>query len=383
MFLLFSATSWGQADSIPFLKVSLMVGEPSDRYPQSVFGHAFLRMQCPSVGLDNCFSMESGDYEGFRDICTGNYPNRLVAITTEEYLGAFDKEGRMVTEYPLNLTQQEIQRLWKYLDEKVASGNSPYHDFFHHGCSQEIIRFLAENLDGTICYGERAKAYGSTLYTLGTQTLPQDSWIRIPFVMLLSTDGTDTRITDGEKTAVPYIIPDLFSDARIVTADGVSRPILVKGVPPTVYQPATHLPMRHSCPIYAWAALLLAVVCAAGVLSFRYRLVGVVLAVAVFLCYSAIVAILLYVCLRSTLPTTSGWNWNYLIYNPLPLLVWLYGRFHTLPWQRIYLCYALWVVLFLLAMLVVGGHYVLEQYLLALTFAVWCLLRAITLKRQY
>lgn len=380
LFLLFSGMAWGQMDSIPFLKASLMVGEPSSIYPQTVFGHAFLRLQCPSAGLDNCFSMESGNYEGLRDICVGNYPNRLVVVVTEEYLKIFDKEGRIVTEYPLNLSQKEIQRLWKFLDEKSLSGDSPHHDFFHHGCSQELIRFVEENLDGKIVYGESPKAYKNTLYSLGTQTLPLHSWIRIPFTMLLCTDGTDRKLTDAEKTAVPYITPILLSDARIVAADGTSRPVLKIEENPVLYQPSIHRTDNFTYPLYVWFALVLIVVCIISLIGLKTRPVAKVLDIVLFVGYLLIAFILLYVNMVSTLPTTSGWNWNYLIYNPLPLLLWFYGKFRFLPWTCIYTCYAVWIILFLLVMYVIGGHYVLGQYLMALTFAVRCLFKSIEIK---
>ena len=380
-YLLCSNLTWGQADSIPFLRASLMVGEPSFVYPQTVFGHAFLRLQCPSAGLDNCFSMESGDYEGFLDICIGNYPNRLVVIPTKEYLNIFNTEGRIVTEYFLNLTQKEIQSLWKFLDEKNLSGNSPYHDFFHHGCSQEMIHFLAENLNGTIVYGERAKGYGNTLYTLGTQTLSQNSWVRLPFVMLLSTDGTDTQISDAEKTAVPYIIPDLFSDAHIIGEDGFERPILVQDISPVVYQPSVHFTGGGHFPIYVWFVVILVVIGVLSLIGLWSKGVDRMLDMVSFTGYSLIVLFLLFVCIVSTLPTTSGWNWNYIIYNPIPLLIWFYGRFHQLPWSRIYLCYTIWIGLFLIGIYIIGGHYVLEQYFLALIFMVRCLFKCV--KRKY
>lgn len=374
-FLLLSAIAWGQTDSIPFLKASLMVGEPSDIYPQTVFGHAFLRLQCPEKGLDNCFSMESGDYEGFRDIVTGNYPNRLVVILTKEYLSSFDAEGRVVTEYPLNLSQKEIQRLWKYLDEKNASGLSPYHDFFHHGCSQEMIRFLSDNLDGHIVYGERAKNYGNTLFTLGTQTLPLNSWIRIPFVMLLSTDGTDNKLEDSEKTAVPFIIPDLFSDAVIMDENGQSRPVLSDEAPHT-YRPQVPFKKNTNIPIYLWAAFLLVLVVLLSCIGTKYPWISKGLDVMLFLFYILITISLIAVCFSSSLPTTSGWNWNYIIYNPIPLIIWLYGKLKPLHWSFIYAIYAFWILAFLLILFIVGDHYVMGQYLMALSFAVRCVFKA-------
>ncbi len=380
LFLLPKVT-WGQVDSIPLLKASLMIGEPTDLYPQSVFGHAYLRLQCPSARLDNSFSMESGDYEGFLDICTGNYPNRLAVIINDDYLKSFAKEGRIVKEYPLNLTQAEIQRLWKYLDEKSNSGESPYHDFFHHGCSQEIIRFLSENINGQIQYGDIAKNYRNTLFSLGIQTLPKSSWIRIPFSMLLCTDGTDRKISDAEKTAVPYIIPDLFADARIIDDSGISRPIFTHSGP-IIYAPPTHHISHNGMPIYHWIITFLIIIIAASIIGLKYPWIGKATDVLIILLYSFIVIVLITINMISSLPTTSGWNWNFLIYNPIPLIVMIFGTHSSINRSNTYMLYALWISAFLSVIAIVGNHYITEQYILALTFTFRCLFKAITLKSK-
>lgn len=363
------------SDSADFIRASLMVGEPSQAHIQSIFGHAFLRMQCPSDRLDFCFSMESGNYEGFRDICVGHYPNRLAVVPTEDYLKIFLDEGRWVREYPLNLTLHEGQRLWQLLDETSMAGDSPYHDYFHHGCSQEIMRFLTQCLDGQLVYGERAKAYGNTIFTLGNQQLPRGSWVRMVPSMLSTTDGTDRILSDAEKTMIPSIIPDLLSDAMVVEADGTQRSIL-RDASPVQFLPSEPQVIGSAIPAYVWYLCGLLVVLVLSLLAFRWPLYGRLADGVLFVVYLAIVFVLLYVCAVSTLPTTSGWNWNYLIYNPLPLLLWLWGRFRALPWVRIYRFYALWIVIFLLAMTVVGGHLILEQYLLATSFALRCLFKS-------
>lgn len=369
------------SDSTDFIKASLMVGEPSQTHIQSVFGHAFLRMQCPSMGLDFCFSMESGNYEGFRDICVGNYPNRLAVVPTEDYLKVFLDEGRWVREYPLDLTLHEGQRLWQLLDETSMAGDSPYHDYFHHGCSQEIMRFLTQCLDGQLVYGERAKAYGNTIFTLGNQQLPVGSWVRMVPSMLSTTDGTDRNLSDAEKTMIPSIIPDLLSDAVVVEADGTRRSIL-RDVSPVQYFPPVPQVVGSPIPAYVWYFCGLLAVLAFSLLALRWPLYGCLADGVLFVVYLAIVFVLLYVCAVSTLPTTSGWNWNYLIYNPLPLLLWLCGRFHTLSWMRIYRFYALWIILFLLVMTIVGDHLILEQYLLAASLALRCLFKAFSSYRS-
>ncbi|MBR1381854.1 MAG: hypothetical protein IJ554_05205, partial [Paludibacteraceae bacterium] len=78
LLLLLSVTAWGQEMSVAernaaqgfndtidrlapdFVKVSLCVADPTDYKDDALgtSGHAFLRMQCPTFGLDYCFSYE-------------------------------------------------------------------------------------------------------------------------------------------------------------------------------------------------------------------------------------------------------------------------------------------------------------------------------------
>jgi hypothetical protein len=368
-------------DSASFVQVGMLVAEPSYQHPQSSFGHAFLRMQCPSEGLDYCFSMESGDYEGFLDICLGNYPNRLVCIPTEEYITSFNDEGRCVTEYPLNLRLEEAQRLWRLLDETCASGSSPYHDFFHHGCSQELVRLLVQALDGSIELGKASEAFGNTILVIGNQNLPADSWLHLT-TFLLTTDGTDRQLSPLEKTLIPCIIPSLFSDARVVEADGSSRQLL-QDKPPRMFSPHKPQPEEASMPLWVWFALLLAATLLISFAAHQWKCEGIRRFafgwdVVLFVAYNTITFTLLILAALSTLPTLHGWNWNFLLYNPLPLVLWLYSCWH--PQGRrlrvFYRCYAVWTALFIGGMLFVGDHQILEQYLLALCFGSRCLFKA-------
>lgn len=366
-------------DSTNFVRAYLMVAEPYYRYPQSSFGHGFLRMQSPPNNLDYCFSMESGNYEGLFDICLGNYPNRLVPVPTEEYLQSFTREGRIVTAYPLNIRLEEGQRLWKLLDETALAGESPYHDYFHHGCSLEIIRMLERSLDGRIVFGDSAKQFDGTFFTLGNRLLPPNAWMHIPPSMLMTLDGTDRQLPDIEKATFPIVIPALFADATIEAPDGTRRPFFKPGVKPEEFRPQQRY-VNTDVPIIVWFALLFAVtavLCALGLLvkqRWAQRLArGWSFVLFVFYCLLALV--MTYICVFSSLPTLHGWNWNLLVYNLIPLIVWIVGRFRRFSdrlWRRIHLGYALWLCLFMVVMFLWGNHQILEQYLLTATFAVAC-----------
>ncbi|MBP5770359.1 MAG: DUF4105 domain-containing protein [Bacteroidaceae bacterium] len=373
-------------DSATFIQASLMIGEPSHLQAQSVFGHAFLRMQCPSENLDYCYSMESGNYENFLDICLGNYPNRLACVPTDEYLSIFEKEGRIVTEYPLNLRLEESQSLWQLLDATAAQGISPYHDFFHHGCSQEIVSLLTSKLQGKLVYGSRAESYGRTILVLGNQSLPSNSWMHLPPTMLGTTDFSDRILSLEEKTLIPWIVPDLFSDATIVGDDGISRPIL-KDVTPIEHHPKVHFSENTAPPIVVWFLAMLCVVVVICLVRVCWSVKPVVwlthlIDLLLFLLYNAIAFTMLFFSLRSSLPSISGWNWNFLFYNPVPLLLWLYHLCHPSVSHIYYkyIGYTVWAVLFMMGMAIVGDHLILEQYLLVSTFAVRCLFKGLEIR---
>lgn len=369
-------------DSSNFIRAYLMVAEPYYRYPQSSFGHGFLRMQSVPNNLDYCFSLESGNYEGLFDICLGNYPNRLVPVPTEEYIQTFTREGRIVTGYPLNIRLEEGQRLWKLLDETATAGESPYHDYFHHGCSLEVIRMLERSLDGRIVFGDSAKQFDGTFFTLGNRLLPPNSWMHIPPSMLSTTEGTDRQLPDIEKATYPIAIPTLFADATIEAPDGTHRPFFKPGVKPEEFRPQRRY-VNTDAPIIVWFSLLFAVTavfCALGLLV-KQRWAQCLAwgwAAVLFVFYCLLAMVMTCICLLSSLPTIHGWNWNLLVYNLIPLGVWIFSLFRPFSeslWRRIHLGYALWLCAFMVVMLAWGGHQIMEQYLLVGTFAVYCFYR--------
>ena len=68
-----------------FVLVSLCVADPTDMTQDylGVTGHAFLRLQCPTFGLDYCFSYESEKIKGqLWDYLTGKLRMGMLAIST-------------------------------------------------------------------------------------------------------------------------------------------------------------------------------------------------------------------------------------------------------------------------------------------------------------
>lgn len=361
------------ADSANFVRASVMIASPDYGRTQSSFGHMFLRMECPSAGLDYCFSFESAYAPGVFSIFTGNYNVRLVRVNSNEYMRTYADELRMITSYPLNLRLPEEQRLWKRLDEIHAMGDYPEHDYFHHGCSQELMNIITEIVDGRIVYDESRLPEGRTINILGPSALPADHPVRLA-PLLFGADGTDRVLPPGQRLFMPVAVPDYLRVAEIEDLRLQKRPLL-DGAGETFFAEDA-APYEEGLPIWSWFLMaFLAVVLISGLELLRRspRWLTLLTDIAVLAVYLLMTVLLCAVYAVSTLPTTSGWCWHFLVYNPLFLLLAILAVCRVLP-TKLLRCSAFfaagWMVLYMTAMAIAGDMLWGYQYLMISTFAI-------------
>jgi len=113
----------------------------------SLFGHAAIRMACPSAGLDYCFTIKTPEIKDeLFDILYGHLRVGLVPEETAMFRDDYTQQGRGVTEYQLNLTSDEARQLWKALDDQVARGLYWDMDYVNNGCTQVTFDALYDLL---------------------------------------------------------------------------------------------------------------------------------------------------------------------------------------------------------------------------------------------
>lgn len=358
-------------DSANFVRASVMIASPDYNRLQSSFGHMFLRMECPSLDVDYCFSFESDNSPGMFAIFIGNYNVHLVRVPTRDYVSSFDTT-RTITAYPLNLRLEEIQRLWQRLDEIARLSVYPKHDYFHHGCSQEIMNILYTVIDGTVLFDESQLPEGRTIHQLGCACSPADCPTLL-MATLGSTESTDHILSPKQRMLEPVLVPIFLRAASIEDRAGNIRPLLRPygpndewTTPPTPYQPGF--------PIWGMLTIVIALLVLIGVgeyFSVVPRWLSLTTDVVVATAYILIALLLLVVCTFSSLPTTSGWSWHLLVYNPLPIVavaLCMTERFRPyLRWLMLVLAAAFGG--YMLVMAVIGDKMNSVQYLVLTIFA--------------
>ena len=147
------ATAQVPADSIDraaqdedFVRASLLVIGPGDNVV-TCFGHAAIRMQCPTHQLDYCFTFEMKLAEGeHTKFLTGQAKAGFMAAPTGVFMQQYKRQGRSIDEYDLNLTPKQEQTLWRNLDREIAQEARWSYDFITVNCGSMCVWIIQQSL---------------------------------------------------------------------------------------------------------------------------------------------------------------------------------------------------------------------------------------------
>ncbi|MBQ9641186.1 MAG: DUF4105 domain-containing protein [Bacteroidaceae bacterium] len=291
----------------------------------SMMGHAAIRMQCPSAGLDYCFTVKSPEIGNeFTAMTLRTLRAGLVPEKTPQFRADYESEGRGLTAYRLNLTLDEVRTLWKLLDNRVSQGLYRNIDYIHNGCAQEMISLL------TAAAGEHSVDFDS----IANELLPYENRRQILARYMdasqwkgfighsLYGGSPDEPVWGVSKLIMPMDVATALQQAGLASQPEVlSEPTLADA--PTTFSP-------QLCSLLFLLLCLVPV----SVRPFHHVLWALHFLAGLFLVWLVFI---------SKTPGTE-WNWFVIPFCPLPFLLrhWA-GR-------RIYFCYSLILLGFLLFM---------------------------------
>lgn len=304
-----------------FVTVSLCVADPTDYKDDALgtSGHAFLRLQCPVFGLDNCFSYEGENVNDnlFRYI-RGQTKMGMFAYKTDEYLEDYRKWNRAVHEYRLALPPEAEQRLWEIMDNHTTNKVSLRHDLNKYGCAITVVRYVKKALEGTpIVYAPDVEMERMTRREIGYRSLANHPWLRL-FSMVMTDNKADKNLPIDEKLIIPADLAAVWQQA---TVDGSPMATYIGDI-------VDGAPLDNSTP---WPspmmAAILIVLTALGFAFTKYPywdwfLLGMQVLV-------GSVLVFLWFVMREF----GGSAYILMVlFNPLPLIFWRWRRYWALPY---------------------------------------------------
>lgn len=134
---------------------SLLTASPGTEL-YSVFGHSALRVDDPVSGIDEVYNYGTFDFNTpnfYLQFIRGQLLYQLSVTSFSQFLREYESEQRAVYEQVLNLTLDEKQRIYAFLQINRKPENKSYlYDFFYDNCATRIRDLVDDHL--SVDWGE-------------------------------------------------------------------------------------------------------------------------------------------------------------------------------------------------------------------------------------
>lgn len=312
----------------------------------STFGHCALRMESPRHDLDYCFSLEMdaqpGDYLKF---FTGQSKARVVAVPSSEFIRSYAEEGRGVSQYPLNLTTEEKQLLWKQLDEEMMKAPHLTFNLLKTNCAMMCMlmienALIREHVDFKDMPEEMALNNGDLLRHCSSHA----PWSQ--FVYMIFYGAVSDEFFETEYRMSPNMMVEVMRGAVIASNDTTSvRPLLTGSHRQLTAQAAPWSASPITPTLFFSIILLLVLVITIGEWCFGWHKLAYITDVILLMLQTLTGIVVLYASVFANL-FGNRWNWYLIPFNPLPILCWI-GFHKKSEFWRIYLVYSVILLVFL------------------------------------
>ncbi len=301
------------ADSI---RVSLLTCSPHDEI-YSLYGHTAIRYEDKASKTDIVVNY------GMFSFKKPFFVARFVLGLTDYEMGIQDFNdfcyeyqyfGSQVTQQEINLTPEEKGQLLKALQDNYANARVYRYNYFYNNCTTKARDIILKSIDGKIEYKngiDRSVSFRDLIHGCNANY----SWASFGNDLLLGFKA-DMQTTREEQQFLPDNLMRDFDQAKIVSADGSSRPlvknteIIVKG---NDYAIAGKTKVTPQFVFITLLILIAAIVVAEFKTKKRFLWVDISLLLA-----SGLAGLILFVMLFSEHPTTST-NLQIFILCPLNL----------------------------------------------------------------
>jgi hypothetical protein len=156
LFILIATTSKAQLSDEAY--ISVLTCGPYQEELYSAFGHSAFRIFDPVKGIDVACNYGMFDFSQPNFYLNFALGNNLYMLGIEDYQrfeSRYIRENRFIHEQILNLTNDQKQKLFAYLQRNALPENaSYYYDYFYNNCSTKIRDVLREALGDDVKFDE-------------------------------------------------------------------------------------------------------------------------------------------------------------------------------------------------------------------------------------
>ncbi len=225
--ILFFASFGFSQDTVlsPMSKISLLtVGPGNEVYAK--YGHSGFRIQDPTIGIDRIYDYGGFDFEApffIWKFARGKLDYHMSGYQTIDFLNAYKSDKRWVREQTLNLSQEQRNELFKFLQNNYRKENRNYrYDFLFDNCATKIPEVLKDGLGDQLQFNYDHLKNHFTFRELIHQNLDENDWQTFGIDLALGSI-IDGKATPWEHQFLPLYVSDQMSNTKIKGKNFVAK----------------------------------------------------------------------------------------------------------------------------------------------------------------
>ncbi|HWA35387.1 MAG TPA: DUF4105 domain-containing protein, partial [Cyclobacteriaceae bacterium] len=218
-------------------EISIITCGPWQGELYSAFGHSAIRVYDPVNGLDDAYNYGVFDFNQpnfYLNYTRGLLLFKLGIYPYRDFRDYYAYYNRYVIEQILDLSQDQKQKIYEYLEWNARPENETYrYDYFYNNCSSVIRDVFVKNLKDSIHFDDSFVKTDYTIRQLTDLYLKQQPWGDLGIDICLGLP-MDKKATPYEYMFLPDYL-EYFFDHATVTRNGETVPIVKLKIP--VYRP--------------------------------------------------------------------------------------------------------------------------------------------------
>jgi len=201
---------------------------PDQSQLYSAFWHSAFRIHDPEIEFDSIYNYGVFDFDNpdfYTDFAKGYLNYKLGVSATERFFYVYKYYNRSIVAQILNLTQQEKQQLFDFLEENKKPENRYYfYDYFFNNCATKIRDVIEEVFGDRITFHYDYATEPHTIRDLVDLCIDYQPWGDFAIDLCLGSP-IDRQAEPYEYMYLPFYVYEAFALATI-TRNDVAQPLV-------------------------------------------------------------------------------------------------------------------------------------------------------------
>ena len=209
-------------------KISLLTCSPGqDLY--AVFGHSAFRVNDPINGIDKTYNYGTFEFNTpnfYLKFIRGKLLYKLGIGKQDRFIRSYIVEERSVIEEVLDLSEEQKQQVYAFLEENLKPENRYYqYDFFFDNCATRVRDVLQNVLKDSLQFVAPSGIEGETYRDLIQPYIQHSPWVDFGIDLALGLP-TDEEGGASGRMFLPDHLSTGFQGGKLFDGSGQSRPLI-------------------------------------------------------------------------------------------------------------------------------------------------------------